>query len=400
MTVDVSYEVVLPARDVLARQPDHCAAVAAYLRRECAMHDDTGLLLALLAPMARGVLELGVQATTLAGRAGTFAAQQVQESVTGYLEAERQAHERLNGLAGRLGAGSTPWTDPTAGVPPLGPPRSGAPDGYGEAGRWFVEDVQGTIDTVRQMADGTGRLGRDVAGWTGPAGAVAEQTDPTSYLVPPDLGTNEVQELRWSAGVVLGGIDWLAEQVLGFSILEEVVFKPFGGDFQGIKRASAGWGHTASAFTGVAENYAGLTSSTLTGWQGAAGEAFRAAMVAAAGAHVALSQAALYVSGLASNVALVSQAACIGIGMILKKISEKLIRMAAEAAVPVIGWAVAAGEAVILIQDVIAYVRLAYSIIEGIVDVINGFVEGQAQMLQSLGVMEDLVEYLGRRAVA
>ena len=86
--------------------------------------------------------------------------------------------------------------------------------------------------------------------------------------------------------------------------------------------------------------------------------------------------------------------------MLLKKISEKLIRIAIEAAVPVVGWAAAAVETAILIQDIISYVRLAYVIIEGIVDAIDGFIAGKQQMLQTLGVVEDLAEYAARAARA
>ena len=44
--------------------------------------------------------------------------------------------------------------------------------------------------------------------------------------------------------------------------------------------------------------------------------------------------------------------------------------------------------------------RLAYVIIEGIVDAIDGFIAGKQQMLQTLGVVEDLAEYAARAARA
>ncbi|WP_448630718.1 WXG100 family type VII secretion target [Cellulomonas soli] len=260
--------------------------------------------------------------------------------------------------------------------------------------------VDGVSSSGVQLRDAATGLVGDVRAWGGQAAAVQETSDPRTYLVTPNLGTNEVQELRWSAGVVLGGLDWLAEQLLGFSILEEVVFKPFAGDFQDIKRASIAWSNTSQAFTAVAENFAGLTSSTMDGWKGEAGDAFRGAMVVASGAFVGVSQAALAVSGLAQNIAYVSQAACIGIGMLLKKMSEKLIRISIEAAVPVVGWAAAAVETTILIQDIISYVRLAYTIIEAIVDAIDSFLSGKTAVLQTLGVVEDLAEYAYRTARA
>lgn len=429
MTVEVSFPVLAQTGQVLARQKGHCDAIESYLRAEGGIHDDTGLLLAMLAPPAWAVLEAGCRITRLTGQVASLGADQVQRSLTAYVEADRGSFEAQSRIASQLGATMASWSNPADGVPDVGPPAGGAPDGFGDPAQWFSEEVakdllsaqflppgpwraiasssavaEGIVDSaapgVRQIGRSASGLVGEVGAWGGAAGPVQETADPRSYLVTPNLGTNEVQELRWSAGVVLGGLDWLAEKMVGFSILEEVVFKPFGGDFQDIKRASMAWSNTGQAFTAIAENYAGLTSPTMAGWKGEAGDAFRAAMVAASGAFLGMSQAAVYVSGLAQNIAYVSQAACIGIGMLLKKISEKLIRMAAEAAVPVVGWAVAAGEAVILVQDIISYVRLAYTIIEGIVDAIDGFIAGKQQMLQTLGVVEDLAEYAARAARA
>ena len=400
MTVEVSYGVMVPAVEVLRRQSEHCTAIEAYVRRECGIHDDTGLLLAMFAPPAFLVLEAAAQAIHLAGQVGTVTADQLQRAVETYVETDEAAHRTMNDLARRSGQTITKWEDPTAGIDPVGPAQGGAPSGYGSAGQWFGEDISSAVDTVQRSIDEITGLPDDVRAWGGSTGGVVEKTDPQSYLVTPDLGRNEVQELRWSAGVVLGGIDWLAEQLLSFSILEEVVFKPFGGDFQDIKKAAAGWSNTSAAFTAVSENYVGLLAPTAEGWRGEAAEAFRAAITAAAAAYVGFSQAASYIGGLTSNIALVSQLACIAIGKLLKSISQKLIRMAAEAAVPVVGWAVAAGEALIMVQDIISKVRTAYTLIEMIITAITGFIEGKAQLLQSVHLIEDIAEYAFRRATA
>jgi hypothetical protein len=428
VTVEVSYPTLVQAQQVLVRQQGHAEAIGRYLRAEGGIHDDTGVLLAMLAPPALAVLEAGTRAAELTGQVTAHAAVTVGRCVEAYVDADRSAYEEQARLAARLGATMAAWSNPADGVPDVGPPAGGAPDGFGDPAQWFsgkvAEDMlraglspsplrplavaaaagRGVVDAVGpgagQLVDAGRGLVGDVAGWAGPAGAVQETADPRSYLVTPDLGVNEVQELRWSAGVVLGGIDWVAEQLVGFSILEEVVFKPFGGDFQDIKRAAAAWSGTGQAFTAIAENLAGLTSPTTSGWQGEAGDAFRGAMVAGSGAFLGASHAAVAISGLATNIAYVSQAACIAIGMLLKKVSEKLIRLAAEAAVPVVGWVAGAAEAVILVQDIISYVRLAYSIIEGVVDAIDGFIGGQQQLFQTLGVLEDLAEYATRAARA
>lgn len=425
MTVEVSYPTLIHAQQVLARQEGHATAIQDYLLAEGGIHDDTGIILSFLAPPARAALEVGARVAGLTGQVGALAADQLGRTAQAYLDVDRSAHEEQAALASRLGASMAAWSNPADGIPDVGPAVGGAPAGFGEPPQWFTSKVaedlvtgglrygslgtsaataQGVVDalapSVRQLTDSARGLVGDVGAWGGDAAGVQETADPRSYLVTPDVGGNEFQELRWSAGAVLGGIDWVAEQLIGFSILEEVVFKPFAGDAKDIKRASMAWANTSQAFTAIAENFAGLTSSTTAGWKGDAGEAFRVAMAAGSAAFVGVGHAATTVSDLVQKIALVSQAACIGIGMLLKKISEKLIRLAAEAAVPVAGWIAAAGEAVILVQDVIAGVRLAYSIIEGVVDVIDGFIGGQQALLQTLGVVEDLAEYAFRAARA
>jgi roadblock/LC7 domain-containing protein len=421
----VSYPTLVHARQVLARQQDHATAIERYLRAEGGIHDDTGLLLGLLAPPAWAALEIGARIAGVTGQLGAYAADQLGRTVESYVEADRNAYESQAALARRLGATMAAWSNPADGIPDVGPAAGGAPPGFGEPPTWFTAQVavemaiggalvngpgqavaagRGIADAVSPSVDQLVRSGGDlvdeVGAWTGPAGAVQETTDPQTYLVTPDLGINEFQELRWSAGAVLSGLDWLAEQLIGFSILEEVVFKPFAGDAHDIKRAAMAWSNTGQAFTAIAENFAGLTSSTMDGWKGSAGDAFRGAMAAGSAAFVGVSRAATTVSDLVQKIALVSQLACTGIGMALKKISEKLISLAAKAAVPVAGWALAAGEAITLIQDVIGYVRLAYVIIEGVVDVIDGFVGGYQSLVQSLGVIEDLAEFAFRAARA
>lgn len=428
MTVEVSYTCLTQAAEVLARQERHSLAIERYLRAEGGIHDDTGLLLALLAPPAWAVLEAGARVTRLTGQIGAVAADQVTRSRDAYVAQDRQTYEQFARAAQALGMSMPAWQDPTEGIASVGAAKGGAPDGYGAPTQWFTADVatgfvrnavlppvvrdganalvtaQGVVAGVSQSAgqlgDAATGLGREVMAWGGPAAAVAETADPTSYLVTPDLGLNEVQELRWSAGVLIGGLDWLAEQLLGFSILEEVVFKPFAGDFQDIKRASMAWANVSCAFTAIGENFAGLLSPTMSGWRGEAGDAFRAGMAVCAGGFVGFSQAALSVSGLVQTIAYASQAACIAIGMILKSIAEKLLRMAVEAAVPIAGWLAASVEAVLLIHQILGWVRLAYTVIEAIVDAIDNFIQSKTAVLQSLAVVEDLAEYVARRAMA
>ena len=54
---------------------------------------------------------------------------------------------------------------------------------------------------------------------------VSESVDASSYLVTPVASANVMQDLRWSAGLLLGSVDWVFEQLAGYSMLEELTSK-------------------------------------------------------------------------------------------------------------------------------------------------------------------------------
>ena len=56
-------------------------------------------------------------------------------------------------------------------------------------------------------------------GWAAGSSSVSERSDVSSYLVTPVSMTSEMDSLRWSAGPLLGGIDWIVEKLCGFSVL-------------------------------------------------------------------------------------------------------------------------------------------------------------------------------------
>ena len=180
----------------------------------------------------------------------------------------------------------------------------------------------------------------------------------------PQAPDNPVSDLRWSAGALLGSIDWVAEKFIGFSILDRCVFHPFAGDWQGIFKASEAWHHAGDAAQGMTRNHAGLVACTPQTWQGLSGNSFRAAMTTIAGATYGLSAAYSYAGGLVKTLSTVTKLACSGIGQLLKMIADKLLKMAAEAAAPVIGWAIGAFTAYSDIQDIITWVRRVNTLIE------------------------------------
>ena len=208
----------------------------------------------------------------------------------------------------------------------------------------------------------------------------------------PQAPDNPVSDLRWSAGALLGSIDWVAEQFVGFSILDRCVFHPFAGDWQGIFKASEAWNHAGDAAQGITRNHAGLVASTPATWQGLSGNSFRAAMTTIAGATYGLSAAFSYAGGLVKTLSTVCKLACSGIGALLKMIADKLLKMAAEAATPVIGWAIGALTIYDDIQDIIKWVRRVNLLIETIASAIQDFAEAKVSILDKAKLIEDLAQ--------
>lgn len=393
----VQYDTLVNSREVLGRQEGHATALESYLRANTDISDSTGVLLALLSPLSLLAVEAGAQGARAAGALAGLAVDQLTSTTNSYVESDRLAHEAMSRLSVRSGGTATPWTDPRDAVPTLGPALEKASADYGEVDSWMWDKAAGTVETFGEMITGAQDLVGQVGDWS-KEGRVAEAVDPRSYLVPPQSTENWVQDLRWNAGVLLGSIDWVAEKFIGFSILERCVFSPLGGDWRAICRGSEGWGHCGDASFAMGRNYAALASGTVDGWQGLAADAFRASMAAFSIALAKVSAAYQYASGMVSTVAKVSKLACSGIGMAIKEIANILLKMAAEAAVPIIGWAVGAVTVWWDVEKVVGLVRLVYQLIEAVTSAIQEFAETQAALLNGARLIEDLAETLARRS--
>lgn len=397
--VEVRYGTLVHSTEVLERQRGHAQRLGAYVQGETSIADSTGALLAALAPLSSIAVALGTQAAHGVGTLSDLAADRLRDTTADYVRADAEAHAALSRLASRLGENPTPWSDPRSGVPPLGGPRESADADHGSVDSWIWDKAAGAGESFGGMVGDGLDVADQVRRWGGD-GAVEEAVDPQSYLVPPQWTENWVEDVRWNAGVVLGGIDWVAEQFIGFSILERCVFSPLGGDWRAIGRASQGWAHAGEAAFAMGRNCAALTAGTVDGWRGPSADAFRAAMTGFSGALVGLSTAYGYASDLVSTIATVSKLACAGIGLAIKQISHILIKIAAEAATPVIGWAVGAATIWWDVEKIIGLVRLVYGILETIATAIADFAEAKASLMDAVRLVEDLVEGLGRRATA
>ena len=85
---------------------------------------------------------------------------------------------------------------------------------------------------------------------------------------------------------------------------------------------------------------------------------------------------------------------------VLKNLEKKLMRIAAEAAVPLVGWAAALVEAGLSTYELARDVMEAYSMINKIYDVVSALVSGVTGISDSLTRLIDIAETLARGAAA
>ena len=397
-SITVDYTTLSLSQQVLERQRAHASAIQQYLPANADIGDSTGALLSLFDPLSQAAVAVAGEAAGILGSIELAAAASVGDTARHFADSDGKVGDSFSKLIARLGATAPDGGYPDLGGPTLGSAGESAPGDYGSVDSNIIEKAQGTVDTITDSAGTAAELIARI-GQLGAPTAVTEMTDASSYLVAPQCPENPVQDLRWSAGALLGGIDWVAEQFIGFSILDRCVFHPLAGDWEGIYRGSEAWAHAGDAAKGIAQNHAGLVASTPTTWEGLSGDSFRGAMTGVAGGALGLSEAYGTASGLIKTLSTVCKLACTGIGMALKWVADTLIEMAAEAATPVIGWAVGAFKAYDQIQGVITKVKLVYTILETIASAIQDFVEAKTAILDKLGLLEDLLSGLGKSTV-
>jgi uncharacterized protein YukE len=395
----IKYDTLALSQQVLERQRSHTDRIASYLPANADIGDSTGALLSLFDPLSKVAVDLGVQAAQALGQVEGSTAAAVGGVAVDLRDSDGKVSESFGKIISHLGGSNAPGSYPDLQGPPLGAAGESAPDGYGGVESYFVtkayaagQTLGGGVTSARDLVDSLGDWGS--------SGTVAEVTDASSFLVPGQAPDNFVQDLRWSAGALLGSIDWVAEKFIGFSILDRCVYHPLAGDWQGIYRCSEAWNHAGDALTAIARNHAGLVASTPATWEGLSGNSFRVAMATIAEGSLGLSTAYAAAGSYTKTISTVCKLACVGIGAALNTISTILLKMAAEAATPVIGWAVGAATAYRDINKVISKVRLVYTIIETVASAIQDFAEAKTAIFDKLGIIEDLAQGAAQSAAS
>lgn len=405
-TFSVDYTQLSMAAELLDRQRDHSEKLKQYLDAQCRLEASSfGFLLQMLHPVNGLVVDTGKYGATLIGDASRWAGQNTRASLNSYLDADREAYAEANALLRQLGTGASPFPVSPSDFPRLGGAASSADADYGTSHSAKQLDFDYILTAADSASDGADLVSHTVATTvdrlshlTG-RGGVVERSDPSSYLVAPETKTdNFVEELRWNAGLILGSIDWVLDQILGYSVLEEYVLKPFGGDWQAIGRASAAWGHGGQNLMETAGNFSGLPGQT-SGWVGDAANAYQLVMAAMSAATVALSYAYDAVSGMVDLVVTAARLACAAVASAIGLIETIVLLIIPQLTIPVAGWITATVTAMTQIRQVLMIVKGINMAINALMDAINEFIAAREKIAQAAFMAEDLVNSVVTRAV-
>lgn len=398
--MEVDYDNLSLAQQLLERQAKiHAGAMVGYVGVECTISQaDLGVLLAILKPLADLSVTLGETVFTAVQSVAQFSADAVEATINEYVAADEAASQSIGVIMSALGANPVTFADPRDSAPRLGAAETTAPDDYAEADGNAINRLVDAGSGLDRWIPETFESGKDRVMNLGGQTTVSERSDPKSYLQRPQTSTGEIESLRWSAGPIIGGVDWVFEQIFHFSLVEDVIMKPFAGNWEAIQGTAIAWTNLGAASTAMSENFVALPGQTAA-WTGEGSVQFKVAMDAIAGGLIGLTYACDYVSGLASSVAGVAEEAAAIIGDLLDQIAQKLMRLAVEAAIPVAGWVAGAVEIAHLIYKITDWVMDIYDLITMIVDTITEFIESKEKLVQIGFVIEDFIEGLARNGV-
>lgn len=396
--MDIDFAQLQLAGQVLERQRGHADAIGTHLETYARLSaGNLGLILQLFEPINDGMVDAGIKLTELSSLVFSEGTDRMGQTVTTYVEAERTSYEAVAQVIGMLGGDAAPYAAPTA--PSLGGPQTAAGSRYDEPdGNVFNQafwDGYSASGWGSDTAKDVSARGRDALSGSR---TVTEAVDVRSFLPTPQGEDPEIESIRWKAGPIFGGVDWVFEKLVGYSLLEEIT-KPFSGDWERMREAQFAWTHAGDAMTGIGRNAMALLPP-MANWTGKGSEAFAAAAAVMSQAHTAAAGPAGNIASAIKVLILLCKQAVGKILAKLEELSEKLLRIAAKASIPVVGWVAAVAEAGLSVHELIKDAQWAYKWINRIYDLVSGMVSSIGGVVDNAMRMADLYEGLARGAMA
>lgn len=376
------------------------AAIKAYNVAKPGLAMAKGMLFVLFIPVNEGLVIIGQKTMDLLITCHQGAADKLGDTVNAYAEADKLVHEALAALLQTVGISASPFEDPRENPAQLGEARTKAGSLYGGAqprlDQQWMEHQQEKSEYLSNLEDRTAQRAADAASSDR---SIAESQDASSYLVPPEAPTSEMENLRWSAGVVAGSVDWVIEKVTGVSLLNDVIFKYFSGDWRTVNMAGSAWSEIGDALTAVGQNDSEVLPA-LSEWTGIGSEVANQFITALSKVTTALRKAAGLMSTLLKAFASFLKQSAQEVGEAIAEIVNTALKLLAKSAIPVAGWVAAAADAVLFINKIIKKIQFIYGIINFIVDFIQNLAYKKAQMIEVQNTMSNLAEAATRRAAA
>lgn len=386
------------ATQVMTRQQGHAQAVSAHLRAYAELSvQDIGFVLQLLQPINQACVEVGCQIMSYSEQAFQLGSERMSQSMQAYVDADKQTYEAFQKILADMGINSPPYSPPSP--PVLGPAADRATAQYSMPdGNMFHQAYWDGFQAEKWLENTTTTLSNRVNDGLSANRSVSEAVDASSFLTKPQVDDPEVENIRWSAGLIFGAIDWAYEAIFGYSLLEEIT-KPFSGDWVRMREASTAWMHTGDAVTAMGQNTSGMVPG-LAAWTGSGSEAFLVAAGIVAEGHLLLQGPASAVGSVIKTIATLAKLTVSLILKLLNLIQNRLLAIAAEAAIPVGGWVLAVANAAVAVAEIADWVRLAYGLVNALYDAVSTAATGLDQLINARLVMVDLAEGLVRAGMA
>ena len=221
---------------------------------------------------------------------------------------------------------------------------------------------------------------------------ITEVNDPRALLVvPAGPAENFADSLRWKAGPLLGGLDWLVAQLTGVSAIERLV-EPVSGDWVGLEKGAQAWRAAANATVAVQGNVAAGADQSAAGWTGPAAEAFTARAHSIADSFGQYAEGCGAMAEVTEALLDLCKATAETLAGILGFIGDYLTRLMIEAAVPVVGWVAGAIDGAVSSALLIRKLEQGYRLIRRVVE----FIERFTLVLQVLRRIAVIISTLAR----
>ncbi|KGM14590.1 WXG100 family type VII secretion target [Cellulomonas bogoriensis] len=227
---------------------------------------------------------------------------------------------------------------------------------------------------------------------------VTETVDPRTVLAAPSAPpVDMVRELQSSAGLLLGGLDWLLVELTGTSALENFV-KPLAGDWSRLAAGAEAWSRTAVAVDGIATNL-GAAGDQVTGtWTGPGAEAFSARARMLAEDFHEYGDGCRVMAEVTEALFELCQATAETIASILGFIGDALTRIAIQAAIPVAGWVTGTVDGAVSSGILIFRLQRAYQVLQTLLSAVERYRHVITTVVRIAAILERLARLLSTTA--